>query len=403
MRSKAKKVMDTLRDFVLFIFAYCFFFRNVYRLKKKENIVGLGHKWFNGNIKYLYYELRKRNHVKVYFVTANKAELERLKSSDVNVYDYKERRNIPLFLATKIWVTASGHSYIPFSRAQIIFRRSLGVQVSKWVDVWHGGGFKQANRENRLRKYYDLGFVTSIFLKKCYSKRSNVSRKIKVTGNPRTDVLIKRKLSKQRILKEINISTHRKNVLYAPTVREGYHRNFLLADKAIFDEIETFCTLNNCNFLVRMHPLWLEENPQQKKKLKEKIRRYKHIFDFSPEKYPDVQPILYVTDVLVTDWSSITSDFLLLNRPIIWLDINLPKEAFFCITPEDRVGYIIENKKDLFGKLKEALFTPKSFEEERSKVIRKFYAHLDGKSSERCAQEILKLLLDDAIHTHGKS
>jgi CDP-ribitol ribitolphosphotransferase len=402
-RSRVKRVIHIVRDFVLFTFAYFFFFRSVYRIKKRENVVGLGHKWFNGNIKYLYYELTRKHNVKVYFVTANKVELERLKSFDVNVYNYKEMKNIPLFLATKVWVTASGHSYIPFSRAQIILRMFFGVRVSKWVDIWHGGGFKSTNRENRLVKYYDLGFVTSNFLKRCYSKGSNLSHKIKITGNPRTDVLIKENLSRQRISKEINVPLHRKNVLYAPTVREGYYRNFLFGDEAIFNEIENFCKMNNCNFFVRMHPLWLKEHPQQKKELKENIKRYKHIFDLSPEKYPDVQPILYVTDALITDWSSISSDFLILNRPILWIDIKLPKDAFFCVTPQDRVGYIVDNKKDFFEKLKEAVFSPKLFEEKRRKTIKKIYAHLNGKSSERCAQEISKLLLDDAAHTHAKN
>lgn len=390
LNKKIRKAIEVPIEFIVFLLAYYLFFSEIYKLRRRENLVGFGHLWFNDNIKFLYRELKKYDFLKVYFVTQNKAELERLRSYNINVYYYKDPRNIPLFLGTKIWVTSSGHSYIPFARAQIILRRFFGIQVSKWVDVWHGLVFKLVNRGKMLRNY-DLGFVTSEFFKQYYSRESGTPHKLKITGYPRTDPLIRKNWDKKEILKEIKIPFRKKNILYAPTYGH-YHKDFLVRSiERNLKDVEEFCKRNNSNFLIRMHPSWYRINPEKTGKLIRKIKESKHLFDLSVERYDDVQRILYITDVLITDWSSIANDFILLHRPIIFIDTKLPEKELV-LKPEDRAGYIVGDKQEFFEKLQESLYSPNLFEKKRKMTIKKLYKHLDGKSSERCAKEIIRLL-----------
>jgi len=396
---KLARTLLSLRDTVLFYVACLLTL--IHKKKKNTHVVGFVYDVFVGNVKCLYHEMENRKGITIYFVTANKKELERLRSSNVNAYYYMDIRRFPQFLGTDIWVSADTPDNIPFGRAYLVLSRFLKPDDrvryrhkyhGKWVDLWHGGGgFKPTTRE-KLLAHYDLAFVTSQFMQQCFSQESDVARKISVTGNPRTDPLINKTMSKEEILKEIGIPFERKNIIYAPTWRTPYHVNFLWENGDILDDIEEFCKRNNCNFLIRMHRHWYRRHPKRRKILTEKIERNSHLFDSSPMKHPDPQPILYITDVLITDWSSIVSDFILLKRPIVFIDLDLESEDFFCLTPEDRVDYIVKNKQQFFQKLHEALHSPNLLEEKRKLVTRKMHKYLDGNSSKRCAQEIIKLL-----------
>ena len=67
-------------------------------------------------------------------------------------------------------------------------------------------------------------------------------------------------------------------------------------------------------FLIKMHPF-----VRKRINIPEEYREY--IIDFSD--YPDINELLYITDILITDYSSNIYDFSLLNRPIIFYTYDL--------------------------------------------------------------------------------
>lgn len=394
----AKKIID----YFSFLLAYSFLLP-VYTVfsKKSENIVGLCSNYFGSNIKYLYEEMSAYKRITVFFVTGNKKELERLKTSNVNAYYNRDIRNVPLFLSTDVWVVTQGPGEIPITfRMGGILKKLFGINYrqkhrGRWVVMWHGvgGGFKLSRScMRKMFAQYDLAFTASDFYKH-HSKEDEISQKMRTTGYPRTDLLLKKALSRREVLNMLGLPLDRKNILYAPTWAH-YYRDFLWETTQSFEDIEDFCKTNNCSFLTRMHHFWYRRNPKKRRNLEEKTKQSKYIFDLSPQKYADVQHILYIADVLITDWSSIVNDFILLNRPMIFLDTELPTREVgtYQLGPEDRVGYIVKNRAQFFEKLQEAIDNPKLFEKKRRAIIKKLYEHLDGNSSKRCAQEIVKLL-----------
>jgi len=390
-------------SYLLPVFTY-FLLLPIYKILPKRcgKTVGLVSRRFGGNIKCLYEEMKKYNEVETYFITAFKEELERAKLSNVNAYYDMDLRNIPLFLRTDIWVTDNGPRLIPvLGLIDRVCTRFFGFQCrwkfgSKWIDVWHAGhGFKDVGREQLMRGY-DLMFVTSKFFQLYYSRTSGNLSKLKITGNPRMDPLFKKAFSREEVLKNIGVSSNKKNILYAPTRSHEKKRPFFPWEKTdkIIEEIEKFCRDNNCNFLVRMHPWFYVYRYKEAKRLDVKIKQKQNIFVLSPKKFVDVQSILYITDILITDWSSIANDFIILDRPIIFLDVEFPVTEFK-LTPENRVGYIVRNKKEFFEKLKESIDQPLMFEKKRKALIKKLYKHLNGNSTRRCAEEIIKLLKEN--------
>ena len=113
-------------------------------------------------------------------------------------------------------------------------------------------------------------------------------------------------------------------------------------------------------------------------------------------KEPDTMKLLAITDILVTDWSSIYADFFLTKRPIIYLEAN--REYFIAfrgkpeVPPEFRAGEITHNTEEFYDALELVLKKGNRFEEEQEKLLKIIHGTVDGKSSERVVEVIEKLL-----------
>ena len=387
---RARKVFNFVSFSVLFLLLSVF----IRPKKGNKKIIGFASAQFSGNIKYLYLEMKKYPDAKVLFVTGEKEKIETAKQIGVDARYSMDFWSIPLFLRTHAWVTSHGSNYIPFFGWM---RRILPFwkwkRNSKWIDVWHGLGWVHTERGKMLRNY-DLAIDTSEFFKKYYSKGDpNIAAKIKLLGYPRNDPLVDGCWSREQIEKQLRIPIGRKNILYATTWGHKYEKKLFPSEDTtrFIMEVDEFCEKNNCNFLIRMHPNWYMRDVKQRNLLKIRLKNAKWVFHVSPYKYTDTQPLLYISDVLITDWSSIANDYILLNRPMIFLETRFPGEKFV-LTPEDRAGYIAENKSEFFEALYESIMNPNLYEEKRRKKLEKLYKYINGNSAKRCAEEILKLI-----------
>jgi len=109
--------------------------------------------------------------------------------------------------------------------------------------------------------------------------------------------------------------------------------------------------------------------------------------------------LLAITDILITDWSSIYTDFFLTKRPIIFLEIN--KEYFTKIRgkpevpPEYRAGEIVHNSEEFYEALEFVLKHGNRFEKEQEKLLKIIHGDVDGKASERVVKLIEELLKNE--------
>lgn len=111
--------------------------------------------------------------------------------------------------------------------------------------------------------------------------------------------------------------------------------------------------------------------------------------------YPETENFLVISDILITDYSSIANDFLLLNRPIIFLDTQLNNDLF--IFPlNTRGGITVRNHSDLKNELTQILIDPDYYSRNvmnsRQEYIQKIYKYDDPYSTDRCIEEIVRLL-----------
>ncbi len=148
-----------------------------------------------------------------------------------------------------------------------------------------------------------------------------VSREqIIASGNPKNDFLLNNKTNnslKKTIINRVNININSKSkiILYAPTHRDSEVGKRLLI-KELVNLTRYFTEMMGSKYftlLIKMHPKDAKRMGNLKE-LKLIMNNGKNnIFDIS--NFEDIQEILYLTNYLITDYSSIIFDFAILSRP----------------------------------------------------------------------------------------
>ena len=109
----------------------------------------------------------------------------------------------------------------------------------------------------------------------------------------------------------------------------------------------------------------------------------------------DVYPFLALTEMLITDYSSIFFDYLLLNKPIVFFPYDkkqyISEDRDFLFDYDDTVpGLQVYNEQELFSAVKEILIDNNdSFVNHREESLKKAYTYRDGNSSKRIVDFIL--------------
>jgi CDP-glycerol glycerophosphotransferase len=107
----------------------------------------------------------------------------------------------------------------------------------------------------------------------------------------------------------------------------------------------------------------------------------------------DVYPILPLVNILVTDYSSIYFDFLLLDKPIIFFPYDIEKylkqdREFYFNYDEVTPGVKVRSIEELVRCIEATLHNDDHYAEIRKKLADRFFTHRDGRSAQRVASSI---------------
>ncbi|MBN2668408.1 MAG: CDP-glycerol glycerophosphotransferase family protein [Bacteroidales bacterium] len=279
------------------------------------------------------------------------------------------------------------------------FKYHLSIKAKK-IQLWHGVGSKKIEMatdqftKSRLKKFrilygllrgqlikYHLFASTSDYYTEHLYKGAFFYKHIKNFGQPRNDALYRlpNELdligSDEKII-NLLVEEKRKNnakvVLYSPTYRSKIEETLIN-----YESLDIYCKNNNILFVVKPHSL---------SSLSE-LNGYSNVLYY--QKAKDIYPLFSLADLMITDYSSIYLDYILLNKPIIFyladyeayhLNENNLRADYLDITP----GTKCYSQNELEEVLVATLFKGRDdYSEQRQEIINLSYEFQDDKASQR--------------------
>lgn len=201
-----------------------------------------------------------------------------------------------------------------------------------YVNTWHGtplksmgyampeGNFTSWNvMRNFLMSDYLISpnrHTTDIFLND-YHLNGMYTGKILEIGYPRNDIFFKldqQQLLIQYLIENYGIDENKLTLVYAPTWKPDEltkKPSDVALEYARIYEILTEKLGNEYNILMKVHPF-----------VYTRLKRFESVNNFIVNDGIDANELLSVTDLLVTDFSSIFFDFLITDKPIVFFNTD---------------------------------------------------------------------------------
>lgn len=369
-------------------------------------------KRFADNPRYLYlYACRHKERlgIRPVWVTHNKGIASFLMRNGYEAYYYHSVKGILLALRAKVYF------FDNYSK-DINFWQSGGAVK---INLWHGTGNKRINYDNRFDKvrhpknlwekwkyfprrlsdekpsHYVL--ASSDMMAGIFARAFRVSRNhVIIDGYPRNDVLLgkfpgmlytnEEREAVKRIKRERDAG--KKIILYMPTFRQSEAKFFEVMDLEVFSG---FLIKNGYVFCTKLHP---------KSMLAERFAGVSYpgaIINIMPD--VDTYCLLGLADMLATDYSSVYTDFLLLDRPTVFFTYDIEeysrdtRDCYFeydTYMPEARAcdmeGFMAAIKESFSGNAKTVQYA-----EGRKKLCARMWKYTDGKSCLRILRKAAKL------------
>lgn len=343
---------------------------------------------FKGNPRYLYKYFQDKK--KVVWITNNKKLKNELLNLGINaVYTFSARGIWSTLRAKYIIVDSSILG--PFALGFLAFLGNFRI-----IQTWHGTGWKNTglldpNCATKMARLYSKAIFKSFYLMLASSemdqeqfRKSFGTDKVVITGLPRNDVFFNNKLRFRDYKTELKLYQYKKVILYAPTFRETQDANPFDID--FLQKIDDWLERKNYILLIKKHPY--------DKSLKVGSN-YRRIWDVT-EKVDDIQELLICSDILISDYSSVVTDFVITNRPIIFYMYDLEKyvkncRSFYYNIYEILPGPFAYNQEELFTLLKDmSWFDDPDYKIKYERFRDMFHKYKDGKSCERVEKILME-------------
>jgi CDP-glycerol glycerophosphotransferase (TagB/SpsB family) len=409
------KVFHFLTDQIVLIIA------DLYPKKNQLVIFGARHGVeYKDNTRHVYeYILENYQNISPIWMTHNDDVYHRLRSEGLPVAKIDSIRGYYLLLRANIAVNTHGPRDV--SPIGEIPDSTTTIRLGHGRPVKYDDKFKlQNNLVDRMRKNRDrIDYVitTSEFMYESIPHVVEWPRDMyRVTGQPRNDSLFKPPKKAindwNRFCDEFDFEIDN-TILYAPTVRKPKYTDQTTTTE-IFpfedfnpDQLIDFLESHNGILLIRLHPWDMDQilggsehhttihEYDLLSEFIEDLSQHERICIADENTFADTNHLLPFVDILITDYSSIYHDFLLLDRPILFIpyDYETFKQDFGLIYDYfgNLPGSSINNFEEFIYELTTAIQNPQAYKDNRRELRDKVHTHQDAKSSKRVSELIANL------------
>jgi len=391
----------------LIIFPIKVSLRYIFSLSKRNKSIWVFGSWggltFSDNTKYLFlYMVNNQKEIDVFWITRNREIYKELLRLNLPVLYLYSLKGILKCLYAGVQLTTHGiYDIAPtFTKGAVhfsLFHASFPLKKMEF-DAFDSSLLKvfiQIIRKPFVFEKADYSISSSENTQSVISSALNISKeKIFVLGYPRSDFIEKTthlSADLNKIENMCDISEYDNVIYFVPTFRNNPKFDFFdyQFDK---EKLIKFLDKTNSVLIFRFHPFEYE-----------KIMRYHNIehkrLIFESHGLDDPYPFLYRSSILVTDFSSIFADFLLLDRPIIFANfdydgyLNQERQLYWNyddVTP----GVKVSNWPKLLKELNRIILKKQDLYESDRDIMKNFiYNTANGTASERVCKKIKQIIL----------
>ena len=299
------KVIVIFGMYVHFTLLHLFF--AFFKVKNNKIVVSNFYgKGYGDNPKYLVEELLKYNKLDIVWLIKKPKDL----SIPSNI------RQVKIFSVQSVYELLTGKVWIDNCR-KYFFYNIFKKKETLYIQTWHGGvGLKKIEKavQNNLSKSYVLSAkhdskMVDYFLSGSNWMTENVKNNFWYNGNilqyglPRNDMFFKNINFKEKVCKTYGISADKKILLFASTFRKNNTCSKFMNFEILINALDKKFNGNWIIFL-RLHPNIRDI----------KLNLPNNVINVSF--YEDSQELLCAADILITDYSSIMFDMMLLEKPV---------------------------------------------------------------------------------------
>ncbi|MFI1743496.1 CDP-glycerol glycerophosphotransferase family protein [Thalassobellus sediminis] len=251
------------------------------------------------------------------------------------------------------------------------FLRGLKTQV------FHGlAGEKKGHF--RIRHYFDLYLTQGPYFTNRFNDLKSIHKNFEVieTGWPKLDVYGQDKSLYNSYKTELlDKYKAKKVILYAPTFSPK-----LTSAPFLINQIKSLAKNLDYIILLKFHPLMDQEW----------INRYKELANEVPniifQNEKNIIKFLLISDILISDTSSVIYEFILLDKPVI---------TFNSIS--ENIKWEDSNNYNKLIELVDTNLTKDPFAKSRDIIVKQFHPYNDGKSAERMVEAVKSYISTNGI------
>lgn len=330
---------DLTLDTLLFILSFFVPKQN------KTYLFGAGDgKSFKGNPKYFYlYIHQNHSDISPLWITEN-----------FSVYEDLRSRNLPVVhkytLLGFVAILRSRYLVIEIMPKDIIYAGFTALGRFTFIQTFHGMPLKKiANDANQdlkgigrvklsglvktevlisrikawakvilLYKRYDIITASCMECSNIYEK-AFLNSNTRILGFARNDIFYRKELLEKDYERKISITGYKKIISYVPTFRDIETGKVPFTETGL-NKLINYLKKNNYIFLIKKHPydttLYVSNY-------------HPFIRDISSET-DDIMQLLAITDILITDYSSVFFDFMLSGKPVIYYSYDYNEYMATC-------------------------------------------------------------------------
>ena len=350
-------------------------------------------KSYSGNPKYIYEKMLEMGLDKKYtFVWAYSGEdPEIIPGNPIIVERYKAGDYYKYLALSKYWVN------------NIIFPIHTKRPGNVYLQTWHGTPLKKLGYditipgpevEGRENFYYesrnwDYLISSNKYSSEIFARAFKYKKKFLELGYPINDIFFKDNTETIENLKtKLNIPKDKKIILYAPTWKDDeknasweHYFNLEIDLERLYERFKDEYVI-----LLKMHHL-VSENLVIDEKMKD--------FAIDLSSFGDIQELYIMSDILITDYSSVFFDYAHSRRPILFFvpDLNHYIEnvrGLYLNMEKDLPGPLIKDNDELIDILENIDEVSKDYEERYDEFYERFCSLCTGESSQKIIEKVFK-------------